>query len=79
LYDIGFDKPETHVVEKSGRLYYAFYAAEFSGQVPLRGLGAARYRVRDYFNDREMGEVTSAHDRLQIAFKDFLVLEVMPV
>jgi len=40
---------------------------------------AARYRVRDYFNDREMGEVTSAHDRLQIAFKDFLVLEVMPV
>jgi alpha-galactosidase len=79
LYDIGFDNPETHVVEKSGRLYYAFYAAEFSGQVPLRGLGAARYRVRDYFNDREMGEVTSAHDRLQIAFKDFLVLEVMPV
>jgi alpha-galactosidase len=79
LYDIGFDKPETHVVEKSGRLYYAFYAAEFSGQVPLRGLGAARYRVRDYFNDREMGEVTSAHDRLQIAFKDFLMLEVMPV
>jgi alpha-galactosidase len=79
LYDIGFDKPEAHVVEKSGRLYYAFYAAEFSGQVPLRGLGAARYRVRDYFNDREMGEVTSAHDRLQIVFKDFLMLEVMPV
>src|SRR4029077_16681762 len=26
LSDIGFDKPETHVVEKSGRLYYALYA-----------------------------------------------------
>jgi alpha-galactosidase len=26
LYDIGFDKLETHVVEKEGRLYYAFYA-----------------------------------------------------
>jgi alpha-galactosidase len=30
-YDIGFDKPETHVVEKSGRLYYAFYSRSFSG------------------------------------------------
>ena len=28
LYDIGFDKPETHVVEKDGRLYYAFYAPQ---------------------------------------------------
>jgi len=38
LYDIGFDKPETHVIEKSGRFYYAFYAREYSGPVRLRGL-----------------------------------------
>ena len=64
LYDIGFDKPETHVIEKAGRFYYAFYA---------------RYRVRDYYNDRELGEVSGARHTLQVAFNDFLVLEAIPV
>jgi alpha-galactosidase len=78
LYDIGFDKPETHVVEKAGRLYYAFYARDFSGPVPLRGLGGARYRVRDYYNDRELGEVSGSQDTLQVTFNNFLVLEAIP-
>ena len=79
LYDIGFDKPETHVVEKSGRLYYAFYGRNWRGAVALRGLTAARYRVRDYFNDRELGEVSSAQNVLQLAFERFMVLEAIPV
>jgi alpha-galactosidase len=79
LYDIGFDKPETHVVEKSGRLYYAFYGRNWRGAVALRGLTAARYRVRDYFNDRELGEVSAAQNSLQLAFERFLVLEAIPV
>jgi alpha-galactosidase len=78
LYDIGFDKPEAHVIEKAGRFYYAFYAREFRGEVPLRGLGAGRYRVRDYFNGRELGEVAGAHSSLQIAFDGSLVLEAIP-
>jgi alpha-galactosidase len=79
LYDIGFDKPEAHVVEKAGRFYYAFYAREFRGLVPLRGLNAGRYRVRDYFNDRELGEVSGAHSSLQMAFEGSLMLEAIPV
>jgi alpha-galactosidase len=79
LYDIGFDKPETHVVEKAGRFYYAFYARDFSGSVPLRGLGNARYRVRDYYNDRELGEVSGGRNTLQLTFNNFLVLEALPV
>ena len=79
LYDIGFDKPEAHVVEKAGRFYYAFYAREFRGLVPLRGLNAGRYRVRDYFNDRELGEVSGAHSSLQMAFDGSLMLEAIPV
>jgi alpha-galactosidase len=78
LYDIGFDKPETHVVEKSGRLYYAFYARNFSGPVTLRGLKAGKYRVRDYFNDRPMGEVAATRNSLQVAFDRFLLLEAIP-
>jgi alpha-galactosidase len=79
LYDIGFDRPEAHVVEKAGRFYYAFYARKFSGPVPLRGLTADLYRVRDYFNDRELGEVSGARSILQIAFDGSLVLEAIPV
>ena len=79
LYDIGFDKPETHVIEKGGRLYYAFYARDFSGPVPLRGLKGARYRVRDYYNDRDLGEVSGTTGTLQVTFNNFLVLEAIPV
>ena len=79
LYDIGFDKPETHVIEKGGRFYYAFYARDFSGPVPLRGLKGARYRVRDYYNDRDLGEVSGTAGLLQVTFNNFLVLEAIPV
>ena len=79
LYDIGFDRPEAHVVEKDGRFYYAFYAREFTGSVPLRGLSAGRYRVRDYFNERELGEVAAVHGSLQVAFDGSLVLEAIPI
>jgi alpha-galactosidase len=78
LYDIGFDKPETHVVEKSGRVYYAFYAPSWSGPVELRGLAQGRYRLRDYFNERDLGEVASAGAALQLAFERFLVVEAIP-
>ena len=79
LYDIGFDQPETHVIEKAGRFYYAFYGRNFSGTVPLRGLKGGRYRVRDYYNERNLGEVTGQNNQLQVAFNDFLVIEAVPV
>ena len=78
MYDVGFDKPETHVVEKDGRFYYAFYAHEFSGPVTLRGLGAGRYRVRDYFNDRDLGDIAGPRYSLALAFHGALLLEAIP-
>ena len=78
LYDIGFDKPEAHVVEKSGRLYYAFYAERWNGPLPLRGLRAGRYRVRDYFNDREIGTVSDSSNTVHVDFTRFLLLEAAP-
>jgi alpha-galactosidase len=78
LYDIGFDKPETHAIEKDGRLYYAFYAPQFTGEVALRGLGQGSYRVRDYFADRDLGEVAPGRERLSVSFTRFLVVEAIP-
>jgi alpha-galactosidase len=51
LYDIGFDRPEAHAIEKSGRMYYAFFADAGAATVSLRGLQPSSYRIRDYFND----------------------------
>jgi alpha-galactosidase len=79
LYDIGFDKPEAHVVQQSGRNYYSFYAKQWQGVVELRGLPTGTYRVRDYFNDRDLGQVSSARNTLKVEFEHFLLIEAIPV
>ena len=79
LYDIGFDKPEAHVVEKSGSLYYAFYADSWHDDIVLRGLGAGTYRVRDYYSGRELGTMSSGRNQLKVTFERFLLLEATPV
>lgn len=78
LYDIGFDKPEAHAIEKDGRLYYAFYAPEWDGQVELRGLGSGSYRLTDYFNGRDLGTVTGDAARIPARFEKFLLIEAIP-
>ena len=53
LYDTAYDKPETHVLTKDGKMYYAFYAREWSGEpIELRGLEKGRqYTVCEYTGD----------------------------
>ncbi len=60
LYDIAWDIPETHVVAKGDTLYYAVFAENFDGALPLRGLQEGRaYTLNDYGNgDAPLGEVT---------------------
>ena len=78
LYDIGFDEPEAHAIEKSGRLYYAFFADHFRGEVALRGLAPGTYQIHDYFNDRALGNVSGEHHQLSVNFQGFLLLEAIP-
>jgi alpha-galactosidase len=78
LYDIGFDRPEAHVVSKDGRHYYAFYAERWDGEIELRGLGPGRYTVTDYWNGRTIGTASRTENRLPVAFERFLVLEATP-
>jgi alpha-galactosidase len=79
LYDIGFDKPETHVVEKAGRLYFAFYAEDWHGPVEFRGLGQGTYALRDYVEDRSLGTVSATAPVKTLAFRKHLLLEARPV
>src|SRR3569833_2618217 len=60
LYDIGFDKPETHVVSAGGKLHYAFYADKWSGPIALRGLGDGRYKLTNSFTGEPLGTASAA-------------------
>lgn len=71
LYDIGFDKPEAHVVSKGAVLHYAFYADRWDGKVELRGLGRGRYRLTDPFTGDSLGTVDARHNTVQLSFERF--------
>ncbi|MDG5766276.1 alpha-galactosidase [Balneolales bacterium ANBcel1] len=90
LYDIGFDRPETHAIEKDGRMYYGMYADQnpgrhddevgsFEGQVVLRGLREnITYTIYDYENGVEYGTVTGPDATMQVSFTNHLLLEAIP-
>lgn len=78
LYDIGFDRPETHAIRKGPNMYYAFYAPEWKGQVELRGLEDQSYRVTDYVNGVDLATVHGPVGRLDVQFRKHLLLEATP-
>ncbi|MFZ1289902.1 MAG: glycoside hydrolase family 36 protein [Melioribacteraceae bacterium] len=79
LYDIGFDKPETHAIRRDGKMFYAFYASEWSGNVELRGLENKVYNVKDYVNNVDLGEVIGPLALLNVKFKHALLIECNPI
>ncbi len=78
LYDIGYDRPEVHAIQKDETMYYAFYAPSFAGQIELRGLNKRTYQVIDYVNEKALGKVTGPTAKLKVSFKKFLLMEAKP-
>ncbi len=78
LYDIGFDRPETHAIRKGEDLYYAFFAGHWSGRVQLRGLQDRDYRVVDYENGRDFGTVHGPKATVSAQFGGHLLFEAQP-
>lgn len=83
LYDLGFDRPEIHVIRKDGKLFYAIYAdgagMPFFGQVQLRGLDAKPYLVYDYVNDHSLGVAQGPNPILPVNFSGYLLLQAVPL
>lgn len=82
LYDIAFDRPEVHVVEKEGQLFYGLYADLWSkvDSIELRGLRkGVNYEVYDYANNRKMANVHGDRPYINIGFRDHLLIQVVPV
>jgi alpha-galactosidase len=78
LYDIGYDKPETHVIQKDDILHYAFYAPSWDGVVEFRGLKPTNYTIYDYVNGVELGNLQGPLDSLTVNFKGSLLVEAVP-
>jgi alpha-galactosidase len=78
LYDIGFDRPEGHVIRKDKELYYAFFARHWSGPIELRGLQDRTYHVVDYVNNKDFGSVHGPKATISAAFNKHLLLEAQP-
>jgi alpha-galactosidase len=78
LYDIAYDKPETHLIQKGKVLYYSFFSDTlFKGKVELRGLGDQQYEIVDYVNGKKISELTKDNPNLAIEFKDYLLLKAV--
>jgi alpha-galactosidase len=78
LYDIGFDRPEAHVIRKDKKMYYAFFAGNWKGPLELRGLDDRAYHVVDYVEGKDFGMVHGPVARLSADFSKHLLLEATP-
>jgi len=79
LYDIVYDKPESHVIEKGENIYYAFYATKWEGKIELRGLKKGKYKVFDYENKVDLGTVKGPVGNISPSFNEHLLIECSPV
>jgi alpha-galactosidase len=78
LYDIGFDRPEAHVIRKDTGMYYAFFAHHWSGKIELRGLRDRAYHIVDYVNDKDLGSVRGPKAAISAEFSQHLLLMALP-
>lgn len=79
LYDIGYDEPETHAIQKGDTLFYAFYSEKWNNEVELRGLKNGKYKITDYVNEKELGEVEGDRSKLNVNFNKFLLIKAVQV
>jgi alpha-galactosidase len=79
LYDIGYDKPETHTIQKGDTLYYAFYANKWSGEIELRGLENRSYQIIDYVNKRNLAKINGESAKMNFMFDKYLLIKAIPI
>jgi len=78
LYDLGFDRPETHAIRKDGNIYYAFFAPQWTGKIALRGLADRTYRITGYVDGKDLGTVRGPAATIDVKFDKHLLIEAKP-
>lgn len=78
LYDIGFDRPETHVIRRGQTYYYSFFSGKhFHGIVGLRGLPKGRYRATDLVAGNDVPLVHPDSPFLQLDFDRSAIIKIV--
>lgn len=78
LYDIAYDIPETHAIQKEKTLYYSFFSDKpFTGTVELRGLADHIYAIVDCLTNKTICEINAKSPKIMIEFKDNLMLKAV--
>jgi len=78
LYDIAYQKPEIHVVNKNGVFYYGIFADNFNGEIELRGLSSSQYEVINYVDNVTLGKLEGSNAKLNVEFKNYLLIKCVP-
>lgn len=79
LYDIGYDKPETHVIQKGDTLFYSFFSPGWKGPIEFRGLEKGDYRLYDFVNGNDLDTISSSNPLLEVSFHKYLLLEAIKI
>lgn len=78
LYDIAYDKPETHVIRKGDIYYYSFFSdGNFKGVVKLRGLAKGKYKVYNLDGHKLISVISSFHPEVNLNFNRYSILKVV--
>ena len=78
LYDIAFDKPETHLIKKGNSYYYSFFAnRNYDGKVQLRGLEKGNYKIYNLFTGKIIANISTNAPYLKINFDKYLLLKAI--
>ena len=77
LYDIAFDKPETHLIKRGKTFYYSFFTnGRFDGSVELRGLEKGEYEASDIYSCKVLSTFTSDAPVVHIHFDRYMIVKV---
>ena len=78
LYDIAYDKPETHLIKKGNSYYYSFFAKNnYNGKVQLRGLEKGNYKIYNLYTGKIIANINTSAPYLQINFDKYLLLKAV--
>jgi alpha-galactosidase len=78
LYDVGYDRPETHVIRKGHTYYYSFFSGgRFHGIVGLRGLPKGRYRATDLVTGNDVPFVHPDSPFLSLNFDRSAIIKIV--
>jgi len=79
LYDIAFDKPETHCIIKDNTLYYSFFEDDsyFDGVVEFRGLKEGKlYQIKNEITKEDLGIISSSNPFYKLQFYSSILLSL---